>query len=99
MRLLLLTSSAAMLCVALLPLPVAGEVASHPDDTAAEIKRLEHALAQAVVKRDYNALMRIEAATYVYTDSDAKVDTRDDFIKVYKGGTSDVRSLRFDDLV
>ena len=68
------------------------------DDVASEIKRLESELARAVVARDHAALQRIEADTYVYTDSDAVVSTRDEFIREYKAGTSQVTSLRFDDM-
>ncbi len=67
-------------------------------DVVAEIKRLENELARAVVGRDYTALKRIEADTYIYTDSDAVVTTRDEFIREYKAGTSKVRVLRFDDM-
>jgi hypothetical protein len=67
-------------------------------DNASEIKRLENELARAVVARDYVALERIEADTYVYTDSDAVVTTRDEFIREYKAGTSHVTSLRFNDM-
>jgi hypothetical protein len=68
------------------------------EDVASEIRRLENELARAVVARDYTALQRIEADTYVYTDSDAVVTTRDEFIHDYKVGTSKVSALRFDDM-
>jgi ketosteroid isomerase-like protein len=68
------------------------------EDTASEIKRMENELARAVVARDYTALLKLEVATYVYTDSDAVVTTRDEFIRQYKEGTSQVTSLRFDDM-
>ena len=67
-------------------------------EVVAEIKRLENELAVAVVAQDYKALQRIEAETYVYTDSDAVVTTRDEFIREYKAGTSKVSVLRFDDM-
>jgi hypothetical protein len=51
-----------------------------------------------VVARDYAALQRIQAENYVYTDSDAIVTTRDEFIRAYKAGTSKVTSLKFDDM-
>lgn len=68
------------------------------DEVVSEIKRLENELARVVVARDYAALQRIENVTYVYTDSDAVVTTRDEFIHEYKAGTSQVTSLRFDDM-
>ena len=67
-------------------------------DVVAEIKRLENELAIAVVAQDYRTLERIEAETYVYTDSDAVVTTRNEFIREYKAGTSKVSVLRFDDM-
>lgn len=66
---------------------------------ASQIKQLETDLAQAVVGRDYEVLRRIEAPNYVYTDSDAKVSTREEFIRSYQAGTSRVKSLRFDEMV
>jgi ketosteroid isomerase-like protein len=84
-------------------LPAKGAVrAEAPEATAAaaaEIKRLEQKLARAVVANDVGALRRIEAEGYVHTDSDAKVDSREDFIRAYQAGKSTVRSLAFDDLV
>ena len=68
------------------------------DEVVSEIKRLENELARAVVARDYVALQGIEDDSYVYTDSDAVVTTRDEFIREYKAGTSQVTSLRFDDM-
>lgn len=69
------------------------------NDVANEIKRLELELAKAIVANDVETLRRIESAGYVYTDSDAKVDGREDFIRAYQAGTSKVRSLVFEDLV
>ena len=63
------------------------------------IRALEAELARAVVARDVAALRRIEAPSYVYTDSDAKMSTRDEFIREYEQGTSTVHALRFDSLV
>ena len=67
-------------------------------DAAAEIQRLEQELARAVVAIDVQAIRRIEAESYVYTDSDANVARREDFIRGYRAG-SPVRSLSFDDVV
>jgi hypothetical protein len=61
-----------------------------------EITSLEAQLAQAVLTRDYPQLRRIEAEGYVYTDSDAKVSTRDEFIRAYEAGTSRISLIRFD---
>jgi ketosteroid isomerase-like protein len=69
-----------------------------PADDAAEIQRLEQELARAVVAIDIPAIRRIEAEGYVYTDSDAKIGRREDFIRAYRAG-SPVRSLSFDDVV
>jgi ketosteroid isomerase-like protein len=69
-----------------------------PADDAAEIQRLEQELARAVVAIDIQAIRRIEAEGYVYTDSDAKIGRREDFIRAYRAG-SPVRSLSFDDVV
>ena len=68
------------------------------EDTVSEIKRMENELARAVVARDYGALLKLEADTYVYTDSDAVVSTRDEFIREYKAGMSNVTFLRFDEM-
>ena len=68
------------------------------NDATAEIKRLEVELAEAIVKRDVQAVERIEAESYVHTDAEAKVSTRDDFIRSYRAKSSDIRSIRFDDL-
>ena len=43
-------------------------------------KEIENELARAVVSRDYASLRRIEADGYMYTDADAKVNTRNEFI-------------------
>jgi ketosteroid isomerase-like protein len=67
-------------------------------DAAAEIQRLEQELARAVVAIDVQAIRRIEAEGYVYTDSDGKVGRREDFIRGYQTGST-VRSLSFDDVV
>jgi ketosteroid isomerase-like protein len=67
-------------------------------DAAAEIQRLEQELARAVVAVDVQAIRRIEAEGYVYTDSDANVGRREDFIRGYQAG-SKVRSRAFDDVV
>ena len=66
-------------------------------DAAAEIQRLEQELARAVVAVDVPAVRRIEAEGYVYTDSDAKVGRREDFIRGYQAGNT-VGSLSFDDV-
>src|SRR5262245_38123606 len=68
-------------------------------DIANKIKDIENELARAVVANDAETLRRIEADTYVYTDSDAKVSTRDEFIKDYQSGKSRVTALRFDEMV
>jgi ketosteroid isomerase-like protein len=68
-------------------------------DVANKIKAMENELARAVVARDYEALKYLEADTYVYTDSDAKVSTRDDFIKDYRTGRSNISALRFDEMI
>ena len=65
----------------------------------AELKRLEQELAKAIVNRDVEAVQRIEAQTYVHTDTNAKVSMREDFIRSYRAGSSDIQSIRFDDLV
>ena len=67
-------------------------------DAAAEIQRLEQELERAVVAVDVPAIRRIEAEGYVYTDSDANVGRREDFIRGYQAGRT-VRSLSFDDVV
>ena len=67
-------------------------------DPAAEIRRLEHELARAVVENDVDARRRIEAESYVYTDSDGKTSRREDFIRASRSGTT-VPSLTFDDLI
>ena len=67
-------------------------------DASAEIQRLEHELARAVVAADVDAIRRIEASSYVYTGSDGQVGGREDFIRGYRAG-SPVRSLAFDDLI
>ena len=73
-----------------------GEAISNRDaDVIAEIKRQEAELARAVVTRDYEMLRRIEADTYVYTDADAHVNTRDEFIEAYRSGKSRISVLRF----
>lgn len=69
------------------------------DAAIAEIKRMESELARAVVARDYETLRRIEADTYVYTDGDARVSTREEFIRAYQSGESRIPVLRFDDLI
>ena len=68
-------------------------------DVANKIKALENELARAVVANDYKVLKRIEADSYVYTDSDAKVTTRDEFIKDYESGKSRVSALQFDEMI
>src|SRR5262245_55349501 len=68
-------------------------------DVANKIIALENELARAVVANDYKTLKRIEADSYVYTDSDAKVTTRDEFIKDYVSGKSRVSALRFDEMI
>ena len=62
------------------------------------IKSLESELARAVVSRDYATLTRIEADSYVYTDADANVNTRDQFIAAYRSGKSQIPMLRFDEI-
>lgn len=69
------------------------------DDISTEIKALENDLARAVVGHDYASLKRIEADTYVYTDADAQVNTRDEFIQAYRSGKSVIPMLRFHDMV
>ena len=102
MKLLVLTfaiaSSVMPLDLAFAQRPRAARSAPKNANVVAEIKRLENELARAVIARDYAALQRIESDTYVYTDSDAVVTTRDDFIREYKAGTSKVSVLRFDDM-
>ena len=68
-------------------------------DVANKIKDIENELARAVVANDYETLKRVEADTYVYTDSDAKVTTRDEFIKDYQSGKSRVTALHFDEMI
>jgi ketosteroid isomerase-like protein len=68
-------------------------------DVAAKIKAMENELARAVVARDYEALKRLEADSYVYTDSDAIVSTREDFITDYQTGRSNISALRFDEMI
>jgi ketosteroid isomerase-like protein/quercetin dioxygenase-like cupin family protein len=77
----------------------ATEAERTPADISTEIKTLETELARAVVGRDYAALKRIEADNYVYTDSDARVNTRDEFIEAYHSGKSTIPMLRFHDMV
>jgi ketosteroid isomerase-like protein len=94
-------SSAALAAVSLAVLATAAVrvgAAEPTADAAAEIRRLEQELARAVVAIDVPAIRRIEAEGYVYTDSDAKVARREDFIRAYQAG-SPVRSLSFDDVV
>jgi hypothetical protein len=68
------------------------------NDTIGEIKRLEGELAEAIVKRDIQAVERIEVETYVHTDAEANVSTRDDFVRSYRAESSDIQSIRFDDI-
>ena len=79
--------------------PRSSSLAQKKADVSAAIKSLENELSRAVVARDYAALQRIEADSYVYTDSDAVVTTRDEFVREYKTGTSRVNVLRFDDII
>jgi ketosteroid isomerase-like protein len=67
-------------------------------DTAAEIKRLERELARAAVAIDVEALRRIEAESYVYTDARGKASTREDFIRAYQNGEGRVHSLEYDEM-
>ena len=67
-------------------------------DAVEQIKALENELAHAVVSRDYESLRRIEADSYVYTDADANVNTRDQFIAAYRSGKSQIPMLRFDEI-
>ena len=69
------------------------------EEISTEIKRLENELARAVVARDYATLKRIEADSYVYTDNDARVSTRDEFIEAYRSGKSRIAKLLFHDMV
>lgn len=62
------------------------------------IRSLERQLAKAVVAHDYRTIMRIEAPNYVYTDSDAVVTKRDDFIREYRTGSSTVKVFDFKDM-
>ena len=94
-------SGAAFAAVSLAVLAAAAVRVRAPEptaDAAAEIQRLEQELARAVVAIDVQAIRRIEAEGYVYTDSDARVARREDFIRAYQAG-SPVRSLSFDDVV
>jgi ketosteroid isomerase-like protein len=68
------------------------------NDATAEIERLEGELAEAIVKRDVQAVERIEVETYVHTDAEANVSTRDDFVRSYREKSTDIKSIRFDDL-
>src|SRR5262245_23166758 len=74
-------------------------LSTETSDVASKIKDMENELARAIVANDYKTLTRIEADTYVYTDSDAKVSTRDEFIKDYESGKSRVTALRFDEMI
>lgn len=67
-------------------------------DAVKQIKALENELAHAVVSRDYESLRHIEADSYVYTDADANVNTRDEFIAAYRSGKSQIPMLRFDEI-
>jgi ketosteroid isomerase-like protein len=67
-------------------------------DTAAEIMKLERDLARAAVAIDVEAIRRIEAESYVYTDARGKSSTREDFIRAYQNGEGRVRSLEYDDM-
>ena len=94
-------SSAAFAAVSLAVLATAAVRVGAPEPTAhaaAEVQRLEQELARAVVAIDVRAIRQIEAEGYVYTDSDAKVGRREDFIRGYQSGST-VRSLSFDDVV
>ena len=91
---------AAVVCAAVLATAAVRVRAAAPEptaDAAAEIQRLEQELARAVVAIDVPAIRRIEAEGYVYTDSEARVARREDFIRAYQAG-SPVRSLSFDDV-
>jgi ketosteroid isomerase-like protein len=68
-------------------------------DVANKIKEMENELARAVVSNDIKTLRRIQADTYVYTDSDARVSTRDEFIRDYESGANRVTALRFDEMI
>src|SRR5262245_20795342 len=69
------------------------------NDVATKIKELELQLADAIVHQDIEAVQRLEAETYVHTDATGKVSTREDFIRSYRSGTSDIKSVKFDQLV
>jgi ketosteroid isomerase-like protein len=95
------TRLALLACALALPGGVSGAEDRGPaaSETQASIVRLEQELARAVVRRDVAALRRIEAEGYVYTDSDAKVSTREDFLASYASGASHVTRLSFRDFV
>jgi ketosteroid isomerase-like protein len=67
-------------------------------DIAVFLKKTEAELAKAVVNRDYDTLRRIEAETYLYTDGDAHTSTREEFIHNYQTGTTEIKSLHFDEI-
>ena len=90
-------SAAAFAAILVLAMPPTA-VTEDDADPAAEIRRLEYALARAVVANDVETRRRIEAEGYVYTDSDGKTSRREDFIRASRTGTA-VPSLTFDDLV
>jgi len=96
----MLTRLALLVCSLALPgRPSSEDGGPAASDARAQIVRLEQELARAVVENDGAALRRIQAEGYVYTDSDAKVSTREDFIAGYSSGASRVMRLSFHDLV
>jgi len=97
------SSHAVILFVCTAVLAAAQSTAQQPASPAEpgiveQITALENELARAVVSRDYVSLRRIEADSYVYTDSDAHVNTRDEFIAAYQSGKSKIPMLRFDEM-
>jgi ketosteroid isomerase-like protein len=81
-----------------LTVPGAARAAPEAEDTAAAIMKLERELARAAVAIDVDALRRIEADSYVYTDARGKASTRDDFIRAYQNGEGRVHALEYDDM-
>ena len=89
-----------LVCIALLATQSTAQPTAHgaKDRLVAQITKLENELARAVVSRDYASLRRIEADSYIYTDADANVNTRDEFIAAYRSGKSQIPMLRFDEI-
>lgn len=87
-------------CIGLLATQSTAQQPAHGEQArlVKQIRGLEDELARAVVSRDYASLRRIEADSYVYTDADANVNTRDQFIEAYRSGNSRITMLRFDEI-